>query len=113
MKKFFAILTLLLLICTPLFAAAATSTTTEYGFSVTGDTGAVVVNSGDTFVKAFIFYPSTSTDTAIITTGTSNVTFTKMSNTNGYIGLGDNGARFKNITVTLTAGTDYLAIVTR
>lgn len=113
MKKFFAVLALLLLISTPLFAAAATSTTTEYGWSVTGDTGAVTVTTGDAIVKNLIFFPNTSTDKAVITTGSANVSFATMSNLNPVISFGDNGVRMSNIKVTLTAGTDILVIATR
>ena len=113
MKKILAILSILLLVCTPLFAAAATSTTTEYGYSVTGDTGTVTVTSGDAIVKNIIFFPNTSTDKAVITTGSANVSFATLTNGSEVISFGDNGVRMSNIKVTLTAASDILVIATR
>jgi hypothetical protein len=113
MKKFLAIFALLLLICTPLFAAAATITTTEYGYSCTGGTDATSVTTTDAIVKTIVFFPNTSTDKAVITTGSANVSFATMTNGNEVITFGDNGVRMSNIKVTLTASTDILVIATR
>ena len=113
MKKFFAVLALLLLLCTPLFAAAATITTTEYGYSITGGTDATTVNSGDSIVKTIVFFPNTATDKAVITTGSASTSFATLNNTSEVVTFGDNGVRMSNIKVTLTAATDILVIATR
>jgi len=114
MKKFLAILALLLLICTPLFAAAATITATEFGYSISGGTDATAVSGTDTItVKALIFYPNTSTDKCLITTGSGTVTFANMTNGSEVISLGDQGRALNSVKVTLTAATDVLTIITK
>ena len=115
MKKLISVFVLSLCLISPLaFAAVATVTTTEYGYSISGGTDATSVNSGDTtVVKALIFFPNTSTDTALITTGSGTTTFAKMTNGSEVIFLGDSGRNLQTIKVTLTAATDVLTIVTK
>jgi hypothetical protein len=108
MKKFLALFALLLLVCTPLFAAAA------YGYSISGGTDATAVSGTDTItVKALIFYPNTSTDKCLITTGASTVTFANLTNGSEVISLGDQGRTLNAVKITLTGTTDVLTIVTR
>lgn len=113
MKKILTALFLGLLISTASFAAVATVTTTEYGYSITGGTSATPVASGDSvIVKAFVFSPSVSTDTCTITTGSGNTTLAVMTGaTNSRFYIGDAGIPVSNINVTLSATGDVLAIV--
>ena len=101
--------------------AAATVTTTEYGYSITGGTDATTINSGKIYVKAMGFAGNADNATAALTslvgiTATTCFKF-KSNDTNelnsasgNFVFFGDNGVPFTGLAVTLSKAGDVLYI---
>ena len=102
--------------------AAATSINTEYGYMVTGDTGAVTVNSGKIWVKAIAFSGNATNATALITHVRNNAITTclkfkcydagggSLNSAGNYIFFGDKGIPLTGLAVTLSNAGDHISI---
>lgn len=108
--------------------AAATVTTTEYGYSVTGGTDATTINTGKLWVKALAFSGDDDDDTATLTTSidTGTTAAAKLiscykfkSNANdddssmSYAYFGKKGVPMTNLAVTLNDTGSYLYVFIR
>ena len=97
---------------------AATVTKTEYGFMVTGDTGAVTVNSGTLRVKALAYAGDDNDDVATLTTlkdetAVSCYKFKAMTDDDSsyqYAYFGENGVPMTGLAVTINDSGSYVYI---
>jgi hypothetical protein len=99
--------------------AAATVTKKEFGYTVSGDTGAVAI-SGKLRIKALAFAGNTDNATCAVTSrsGSAAASTCFKFKTNGndldaagnYMFLGDNGVPFDDISITLSHASDVLYI---
>lgn len=98
---------------------AATSTATEWGYYVTGDTGAVTVDAGKIRVKGVAFAGNADNATAACTSklsGADVTCFKFKTNSNDLdagankLWFGDDGVSFTGLTVTLSHASDVLYI---
>lgn len=98
--------------------AAATVTARKYGYTVTGDTGAVVVDTTtDLIVQGFIFTPASDSN-AVVITDQASVGFFKFVGAVGansyHVDFGYHGVRLNGIRVaSLSNGSDVLEILIR
>ena len=99
--------------------AAATVTSTEYGYMVTGDTGAVTVNAGRMYVKGVAFAGNADNATCAATNvigGTATSCFKFKTNANDLdvggssLWFGEKGSPFTGLAVTLSHASDVLYI---
>jgi hypothetical protein len=99
--------------------AAATSTATEWGYHVTGDTGVVTVNAGKVYVKAVAFAGNADNATGAVTSKVAGADVSCFKfKTNGndldaagnYMYFGEKGIAFTGLAVTLSHASDVLYI---
>jgi hypothetical protein len=98
---------------------AATVTSTEYGYTVSGDTGAATVSTGRIWVKAMAAALDDDDDTAVLTTnvaGTDTSVFKFKANGNDddagmeYVYFGEKGIPMSGLKVTLNDAQSVLYI---
>jgi len=101
---------------------AATVTPTEYGYEITGDTGATTINAGTLRVKALAFAGDNNNDTCALTTvvaGTavSCYKFKVNSSDNdppaSYVYFGEKGVPMTGLTATLNDADNILYVFIR
>ena len=114
MKKVLLIALLLLSLVTAGYCANATVTNTEWGSEITGGVSATVIYNGTMWVKAIGVVPSVVNDTAVFTSGASNVSCLKVIapvvNDTKSVYFGDKGIPFTNLTVTLNTTSDIVYV---
>ena len=111
MKKVIAVIAIMLLIPSLCFATAATVTAKEFGYQVTGNTGATNIFTGKKGVAAVVFYPATSTDTATFTSGSSNTAAFTMTGSPNVITF-PYAVPMWNLGVTMTSSSDIVTVFT-
>lgn len=101
--------------------ADATIKNTEYGYEVTGGTGATTINTGTLRVKAFGFVGNDATDTITLTTivnGTATSCYKFKAATDddasmSYVYFGEKGVSMTGLAVTLNDTSNFLYVFVR
>lgn len=102
--------------------AAATVTTTEYGYSVTGGTDATKITSGRLWVTGLAFVGDDDDDTITLTTsvaGNNTTVSVYKYKANGndddarYVSFGEKGVPMTDLTVTLDDTGSFLYVFVR
>jgi hypothetical protein len=98
------------------WAAAATVTETEYGYSVTGGTSETRIAAGRIRVRVIAYTATTANNVAAFRSGATSGSYWYMKAEAAsaadrcYIYFGDNGVVFDELSVTLPAVTDVVQI---